>query len=201
MRRQFFSFFMPRLHRQLYRGLCLSASMALRHSSLASRPATELKLLSLPPATHCLMVRYLVLHACSFRHCSLALTQSIRVVLTRRFSSAEDSTSGNTGGIDENSLSFPPPNVAYFVVLLRTSAWHNCKGKMQHFLLLKPQVKSDLVRGNNFWIQRELQSRFNRFVTLFYATISRTAAPDRLNIITRKLNLEIINVPKGQKQY
>lgn len=115
MRRQFFSFFMPRLHRQLYRGLCLSASMALRHSSLASRPATELKLLSLPPATHCLMVRYLVLHACSFRHCSLALTQSIRVVLARRFSSAEDRTSGNTNGVDENSLGgFLPQNVAHF---------------------------------------------------------------------------------------
>lgn len=96
---------------------------------------------------------------------------------------------------------FPPPNVAYFVVLLRTRAWHNCKGKMQHFLLLKAQVKSDLVRGNNFWIQPELQPCFNRFVTLFYATISRTAAPVRLNIITRKLNLGIINVPKGQKQY
>lgn len=104
MRRQFFSFFIPRLHRQLYRGLCLSASMALRHSSLASRPATELKLLSLPPATHCLMVRYLVLHACSFRHCSLALTQSIRVVLTRRFSSAEDSTSGNTNTDEKRAL-------------------------------------------------------------------------------------------------
>lgn len=167
MRRQFFSFFMPRLHRQLYRGLCLSASMALRHSSLASRPATELKLLSLPPATHCLMVRYLVLHACSFRHCSLALTQSIRVVLARRFSSAEDRTSGNTNGIDENSLGFFPQNVAYFGVVFLTSAWHNCTVIIQHFRLLKPQVKSDLVSGNNFWIQRQLLLCFNRFVTRF----------------------------------
>lgn len=52
--------------------------MALRHSSLASRPDTMLKLLSLPPATHCLIVRYLVLQVDSFRHCSLAFTQSRR---------------------------------------------------------------------------------------------------------------------------
>lgn len=79
MRRQFFSFFIPLLHLQLYRGLCLSASMALRHSSCASSPATMLKFLSFPPATHCLIVRYLVLHPCSFIHCSLALTQSRRL--------------------------------------------------------------------------------------------------------------------------
>lgn len=98
MRRQFFSFFMPLLHLQLYRGLCLSASMALRHSSLASRPATILKLLSFPPATHCRIVRYLELHACSFRHCSLALTQSSRLAPARRLSSAKDNTSGSRNG-------------------------------------------------------------------------------------------------------
>ena len=78
MRRQFFSFFMPRLHRQLYSGLCFMASMALRHSPCASVPVTALKLLSLP-ATHCLMVRYLVLQVYSFKHCSLAFTQSSRL--------------------------------------------------------------------------------------------------------------------------
>lgn len=77
MRRQFFSFFMPLLHLQLYRGLCFMASMALRHSPCASAPVTALKLLSLP-ATHCLMVRYLVLQEYSLRHCSLAFTQSRR---------------------------------------------------------------------------------------------------------------------------
>lgn len=40
--------------------------MALRHSSLASRPEVKLKLVSLP-ATHCRSVRYLVLQLCSFR--------------------------------------------------------------------------------------------------------------------------------------
>lgn len=53
------------------------ASIALRHSPCASGPVTALKLLSLP-ATHCLMVRYLVLQLYSFRHCSLAFTQSRR---------------------------------------------------------------------------------------------------------------------------
>lgn len=77
IRRQFFSFFMPLLHLQLYRGLCFMASIALRHSPCASGPVTALKLLSLP-ATHCLMVRYLVLQLYSFRHCSLAFTQSRR---------------------------------------------------------------------------------------------------------------------------
>lgn len=166
MRRQFFSFFIPRLHRQLYRGLCLSASMALRHSSLASRPATELKLLSLPPATHCLMVRYLVLHACSLRHCSLALTQSIRVVLARRFSSAKDSTSENTCGIDEIRVLFSLSSK--FTTCLFYFHWkvrHNSTVKLQHFRLKK--VKSDRVRGNNFWIQRQSLLCFNRFVTLF----------------------------------
>lgn len=51
--------------------------MALRHSPCASGPVTALKLLSLP-ATHCLIVRYLVLQVYSFRHCSLAFTQSRR---------------------------------------------------------------------------------------------------------------------------
>lgn len=75
IRRQFFSFFMPLLHLQLYRGLCFMASMALRHSPCASGPGTALKLLS-RPATHCLIVRYLVLQVGSLRHCSLAFTQS-----------------------------------------------------------------------------------------------------------------------------
>lgn len=79
IRRQFFSFFMPRLHLHLYSGLCFMASMALRHSPCASGAVTALKLLSLP-ATHCLMVRYLVLQLYSFRHCSLALTQSMCAV-------------------------------------------------------------------------------------------------------------------------
>lgn len=77
IRRQFFSFFMPLLHLQLYRGLCFMASIALRHSPCASGPVTALKLLSLP-ATHCLIVLYLVLQEYSFRHCSLAFTQSRR---------------------------------------------------------------------------------------------------------------------------
>lgn len=75
IRRQFFSFFMPLLHLQLYSGLCFMASMALRHSPCASGPGTALKLLS-RPATHCLIVRYLVLQVGSRRHCSLAFTQS-----------------------------------------------------------------------------------------------------------------------------
>lgn len=77
IRRQFFSFFMPLLHLQLFSVLCLIASMAVRHSPCASEPCTALKLLSLP-ATHCLMVRYRVLQLYSFRHCSLAFTQSKR---------------------------------------------------------------------------------------------------------------------------
>lgn len=78
IRRQFFSFFMPLLHLQLLRVLCFMASIALRHSPCASVPVTALKLFSLP-ATHCLIVRYLVLQLYSFRHCSLAFTQSGRV--------------------------------------------------------------------------------------------------------------------------
>ncbi|KAG7227910.1 hypothetical protein INR49_013704 [Caranx melampygus] len=62
---------------KLYKGLCFMASMALRHSPCASGPVTAVKLLSLP-ATHCLIVRYLVLQEYSFRHCSLAFTQSRR---------------------------------------------------------------------------------------------------------------------------
>lgn len=188
MRRQFFSFFIPRLHRQLYRGLCLSASMALRHSSLASRPATELKLLSLPPATHCLMVRYLVLQACSLRHCSLALTQSIRVVLARRFSSAMDSTSANTSGMDEKRLSlhYLLPALCYFCEKAR----HNSAVKKQHFRLKKtpknPQVKSDRERSNNFWTHSCCCALTNLWHFFFFCA---SAALGSSNIIHRKLNL------------
>lgn len=77
MRRQFFSFFIPLLHLQSYRGLCFIDSMAFRHSSCASGSASMLKLPALP-ATHCLMVRYLVLQPYFAKHCSCALTQSSR---------------------------------------------------------------------------------------------------------------------------
>lgn len=77
MRRQFFSFFIPLLHLQSYRGLCFMDSMAFRHSSCASGSASMLKLPALP-ATHCLMVRYLVLQPYFPKHCSWALTQSSR---------------------------------------------------------------------------------------------------------------------------
>lgn len=93
MRRQFFSFFMPLLQRQLYRDFCLRASMALLHSSFASRPVARLKLLSLP-ATHCLSVLYLVLQLCSLRHWSLAFTQSRRSPPGSPLTSAGRSTSG-----------------------------------------------------------------------------------------------------------
>lgn len=92
MRRQFFSFFMPLLQRQLYRDFCLRASMALLHSSFASRPVARLKLLSLP-ATHCLSVLYLVLQLCSFRHWSLAFTQSRRSPPGSPLTSVDRSTS------------------------------------------------------------------------------------------------------------
>lgn len=92
MRRQFFSFFMPLLQRQLYRDFCLRASMALLHSSFASRPVARLKLLSLP-ATHCLSVLYLVLQLCSLRHWSLAFTQSRRSPPGSPLTSADNSTS------------------------------------------------------------------------------------------------------------
>lgn len=93
MRRQFFSFFMPLLQRQLYRDFCLRASMALLHSSFASRPVARLKLLSLP-ATHCLSVLYLVLQLCSLRHWSLAFTQSRRSPPGSPLTSADRNTSG-----------------------------------------------------------------------------------------------------------
>lgn len=84
---------MPLLQRQLYRDFCLRASMALLHSSFASRPVARLKLLSLP-ATHCLSVLYLVLQLCSLRHWSLAFTQSRRSPPGSPLTSADRSTSG-----------------------------------------------------------------------------------------------------------
>ncbi|KAG8535374.1 hypothetical protein GDO81_028702 [Engystomops pustulosus] len=90
--RQFFSFFMPLLQRQLYRDFCFSASVAFLHSSLASRPVTLLKLVSFP-ATHWRRVLYLALHSVSFRHCSLAFTQSSLSPDGRRFTSADRTAS------------------------------------------------------------------------------------------------------------
>lgn len=162
---------MPRLHRQLYRGLFLSASMALRHSSLASRPATELKLLSFPPATHCLIVRYLVLHACSFRHCSLALTQSIRVVLARRFSSAEDSASGNTSGIDEKRIFllcvFVCLFLIYHVLCGIFTKRYDTTGRLKCSISLNKTSSEIRSSARQQLLDPQLLLCFHRFVTLF----------------------------------
>lgn len=100
MRRQFFSFFIPLLHLQSYRGLCFIDSMAFRHSSCASGSANMLKLLALP-ATHCLMVRYLVLQTYFAKHCSCALTQSTRTERGCAIASAFEKSTRSVQGKDK----------------------------------------------------------------------------------------------------
>lgn len=100
MRRQFFSFFIPLLHLQSYRGLCFMDSMAFRHSSCASGSASMLKL-PVFPATHCLMVRYLVLHPYFAKHCSWALTQSSRTERDCAIASAFEKCTKSVRGKDK----------------------------------------------------------------------------------------------------
>lgn len=163
MRRQFFSFFMPLLHLQLYSGLCLSASRALRHSSLPSA-------LMLPsfPVIHCLIVRYLVLHPGSFKHSSLAPTQSVRLAAANADFSA-DSTTSVRGNMLSLTRPFTPHLQAYDVNDLQSNfpkltaifmrLLHICVQRINHIqsaLKIKPQT--DLSFFSFFFFFISIQS-------------------------------------------